>query len=178
MALKGSFERYGAVAVASHWLSAALILALIPLGFLMQDATGETRLIFYRIHVLVGVVAGMLTLFRLLWWAAFDHRPAPLAASRAQHMIARITHVGLYAVLIALVVSGVAMTAKSNLGAGLVSGDVALISPSPIRVPPRLAHGVAARLLLALLVLHLAGALYHHWMKRDETLSRMLPRTR
>ncbi|WP_230529886.1 cytochrome b [Microvirga roseola] len=179
MTMRSTSERYGTVALALHWTSAALILALIPLGFAMQSAPDAARLGLYRVHVGIGILVGLLTLARLLWWLALDRRPVPsVSHTLLQRRLAKAVHAGFYGVVLILAVSGIGMMAASPLGEALASGKLALMPADLMNLPPRLAHGAMARLLMALLVLHVAGALYHHWVGRDGTLGRMAVRLR
>jgi len=179
MPMKSTPERYGTVALTLHWTSALLILALIPMGFAMQAAPDAVRLGLYRTHAVIGVLVGALTLMRLVWWLALDRKPkASHDHPPLQRRLARGVQAGFYAVVLILTASGIGMMAISGLGAALASGDLSLMPADLMHLPPRLAHGAMARLLMALLVLHVLGALYHHWARRDGTLGRMLPQFR
>lgn len=179
MSLKSTLDRYGTVALILHWTSALLILALIPMGFAMQSAPEALRLELYRAHAMIGIFVGVLTLARLGWWLAFDRKPTSDAdSSPLQRYAAKGVHAGLYGIVIVLTASGIGMTAISGLGTALTSGDPSLMPEDLMHFPPRLAHGLMARLLIVLLVLHVLGALYHHWWRRDGTVGRMLPRFR
>ncbi len=176
MLMKSTSDRYGAVALTLHWTSAALILSLVPLGFAMQAAAGDLRLGLYRAHAIAGGLAGLLTLIRLVWWLAFDRRPKRNRDHPAlQRLLAGAVHAGLYGAVAILTVSGIGMLLASGLGAALGSGDPSLMPTDLMTLKPRLAHGAVARLLVGLLILHVLGALYHHWIRRDGTLGRMLP---
>ncbi len=71
-----------------------------------------------------------------------------------------------------MVPSGIGMLAPSGAAPIIFGGDGALL-PDFSKYPPRLAHGIGARLLLALLALHASAALYHHFVRRDGLLRRM-----
>lgn len=179
MSLKSTPERYGNVALTLHWSSAALILLLIPMGFAMQSAPDGLRMALYRVHVVAGLLVGGLTLFRIIWWLAFDRKPHASENSQAfQRIAAKAVHGAFYIVLLLLTASGIGTLILTGLGSILASGDGAPLPANLMHVPPRLAHGVMARLLIALLVLHVLGALYHHWIKRDGLAGRMLPQPR
>ncbi len=174
MSIKSTPDRYGTVALGLHWVSAALILLLIPMGFAMQAAPEGLRLALYRTHVILGVLIGLLTLARLVWWIAFDHRPQSAHDDPPlQRFLAKAVHVGFYAALIVLAVSGTRMLVMDNLGTMLAAGDLSLMPMGLTGRPPRLVHGLMARLLMGLFVLHVIGALYHHWVRRDGALGRM-----
>lgn len=176
MPARSSVERYGTVALSLHWASAALILALVPLGFSMQAASGETKLTLYHAHAILGVLVGLLTLTRLVWWLAFDRKPEAQFGYPVQRRLAKAAHAGLYLALVALAVSGMVMTVRSDLASAFLAGDPSLMPVSLADLAPRRAHGFMARVLMALLALHVLGALYHHWIRRDGTLGRMLPK--
>jgi len=179
MSLKSTADRYGVIPLTLHWLSAGLILALIPMGFAMQGATGDLRLGLYRAHAMAGGLVGILTLMRIMWWVALDRKPrASSGAPALQRLLAKTVHAGLYGIVLVLALSGTGLVATSGLGAALLTSDASLIPADLSALPPRLAHGLMARLLVGLLTLHVLGALYHHWIKRDGTLGRMLPQVR
>jgi cytochrome b561 len=177
MTMKSTPERYGSVALILHWASAGLILSLIPLGFAMQRAPDTWILGLYRTHAALGLLAGLLTVLRLVWWLGLDRKPVPPCDhSPLQRRLATTVHTMLYGAVLALTISGIGLMVVNSLGTMLVTGDLSLMPADLMLLPPRLGHGVMARLLIALLILHVLGALYHHWIRRDGTLSRMRPR--
>ncbi len=175
MAIKSTTARYGSVAVALHWISALAILALIPLGFLMAEADPDRQAFLYGAHVVVGLTALLLTLLRVVWWLAFDRRPADMAGSAWQAKLAKTVHGGFYLALLVLGASGVATMALS--GAGDYIFEQAVAPPAGIfeGVTARSVHGLTARILIVLLVLHIGAAGLHHFARRDGTLRRILP---
>lgn len=172
MPLTSTIDRYGSVAVAIHWLSAALIVAALCLG-LVAAGTIEpaAKLWVLRLHVLAGGTALLLTVVRVGWWLWADRRPAPPPGQPVvQLWAARIVHLLLYVAVLVLGASGIGTLGLSGAAAALVAG-----TPLPDfgGLAPRLAHGVMGRLLLVLLALHVAAALYHQFIRRDRLLARM-----
>ena len=98
--MKSTQHRYGGVAIGLHWVSAVLILGMLPLGFLMQNAGEGDRLLWYRLHVMVGIAVLLLTMARLVWkW--FDVKPAPTPGLSGVHLRGmELVHVLLYLVLL------------------------------------------------------------------------------
>lgn len=179
MAIRSTQERYGSVAIALHWTSAGAILALLPMGFLMQAAEGAARVGLYRAHVALGLLALGLTLARIAWSLVADHeRPKPLPAPGWQIRAAKIVHFVLLLALLVLGVSGIGMMVLSGAGPALFGEGIAPLSGAFDRYPPRALHGRMAIVLGALLALHLAGASMHHLVKGDATLARILPASR
>lgn len=172
--MKSSPTQYGSVAVTMHWLSAIFILAMLGSGFraasMTESAAKEAILMF---HVPLGVLILLLTLFRLFWWWRIDRKPAPVSGDPAwQTMSAKAIHVAFYIVLLGMVVSGVSTVVLSGAG-DILTGSAEGPLPDFSEVLPRIPHGLGARLILALFVLHASAALYHHFIKKDGLLWRM-----
>ena len=170
MSIKSSTTRYGSVAASIHWVSALAVLLMLASGQVMDWAPERIGAIL-PYHVSLGLVIGVLTLVRIVWFLAFDRRPAPQAGMRLwQERIAATVHYGLYICIIALVGSGVAMLVLFDAIGPIFSGGTL---PQFSQTPPRLAHGLAGRVILFLAFLHIAAALWHQFIKRDHLLARM-----
>ena len=174
MALKSTPDRYGTMAVSIHWLSVALILVLIASGFRAADTEDPAaKAAILRLHLPIAVAVLVLTILRIVWWWGFDRKPGPVAGSpHWQERAAQAVHVLFYVVLLGMIASGVGMMALSGAAPMIFGGESGPL-PDFWKYPPRIPHGIAARLLLALLVLHAGAALYHHFVRRDGLLRRM-----
>ncbi|ABE40314.1 cytochrome b [Rhodopseudomonas pseudopalustris] len=174
MTLKSTPDRYGMVAITIHWVSAALILILLITGFRAagaEDAAGKAA--WLRIHLPVAVLVLMLTLFRIVWWLAIDRKPDLIAGSPpSQERVARAVHLVLYIVVLGMFSSGVGMTLASG-AAPIIFGAEGSALPDFWRYPPRVPHGLGARLLVSLLIFHVAAALFHHYVRNDRLLRRI-----
>lgn len=172
MSLKSTPGRYGSMAIALHWLSAALIIAAIALGLVVANtADAGAGLWLTRLHVAAGGTALLLTVLRIGWWIWGDRRPLPVAGQPpALEWGARIVHGGLYLAVIVLGASGLATLVLSGAASALIAG-----APLPDfgGLVPRLVHGAMSRLLLVLLAAHVGAALYHQFVRRDRILARM-----
>lgn len=163
--MKSRPDRYGSVAVTIHWLSALAILVLLGSGFsaaLTMDPVLKITLL--RLHVPLAIAVLALTLARIFWWALADRKPAPMAAARAVHGL-------LYFALFVMLGSGIGLIVTSGAGVVLFGGAGTL--PDFTLFPPRIAHGLGALLLAALLAAHIGAALYHHLVRRDAIFERM-----
>ena len=161
MPMKSTQQRYGAMAIGLHWVSAVLILGMLPLGFLMQNAGDDGQLFWYRLHVMVGVAVLLLTIVRLAW-KLFDVKPSPTPGLSGVHLQGmKVIHVLLYLVLLVLVVSGIVLNVQS--------GFVEVLSGAKQGIPDfgefgaRRSHGMLARIYIALLVAHIGGVLLHQF---------------
>jgi cytochrome b561 len=165
-----------------HWIGAAAILVMLALGFAMVNLIGEQGLRFdlFQFHKSLGLFVLALMLIRVLWRFARP-APEPLAEIPAwQNRAAVAMHVSLYALAIATALVGYAFVSASTLplpvalpfglhAPNLIAPDYAL--SERLR---RVHHFLAAVLAIGVTG-HVAAALKHHFIDRDETLRRMRP---
>jgi cytochrome b561 len=172
MPLRSTEARYGSVAIAIHWLTAVAIAFVFIAGFAAANTTDPARLPeILVIHVSLGLLVFALTLLRIVWWLAADRRPAPLENQPAwQEGLAWLVHRAIYLIIVLMASSGIATIVLSGAIPHLLAGEPL---PDFSSLVPRIAHGVMARLLLALLALHIGAALYHQFVRRDHLLGRM-----
>jgi cytochrome b561 len=171
MPLKSTPDRYGSVAIVIHWVSALALVLLYVVGRMTDDAEGAAKVGLLQVHIVLGVSVLVLTLLRIVWWAAADKRPGPPAGQPGwQRMAARITHLGLYAVILVMAASGIATLALSGAIPALMAGAAL---PDFGGLLPRRVHGLVANLVVALVVIHTAAALYHQFVRKDRLLARM-----
>lgn len=171
MGVKSSADRYGSVAIAIHWVSTAAVIGLLISGTVAEGTPGAGKASILVVHAAIGTLVLLLTLARVAWWLWADKRPAPLAGQPAsQEFLARAVHGLLYLAIFVLTLSGIATLA--------LSGAVpALLGQGPLpdfsTVPPRFVHGLASKLMIALVAVHTLAALYHQFIRRDRLLGRM-----
>jgi len=173
--------RYTSVAIALHWLIALAILCNLALGLYMTGlplSVGPIKLKLYAYHKWAGVSIFALVLLRVMW--RLGHRPpAPPADTPAwQRRAATGAHLLLYLLTVAVPLTG--WLFSSAKGFQTVVFGVWPI-PDLLSKDPALAeilrggHASLNYLMAALVILHVAAALKHHWIDRDSVLSSMLP---
>lgn len=174
MSLKSTKASYGIVAKTIHWFSAVCILLLLGSGFKAGSVSDPVEKIeLLKFHIPLGLTIFFLTVFRLIWWWCFDTKPDTSENNpRWQDFSAKAVHVLFYIIIIGMAASGIGMLVLSGAGL-LIFGSSYGILPDFNLYPPRLPHGVGARVISFLFVLHASAALYHHFIKRDLTLKRM-----
>ena len=177
-----SSPRWGASTIALHWLSAALVLVLLGLGWFMVhgDLQASTQFDLYQLHKSLGFLS--LALLLLRFGARFAERspPAPPTMGDWERRLAGPTHLALYGLLLVAALSGWLRVSSAIIPVPSRFFDLFVI---PNLVDPdaafsadmALLHYVVSRLVLGLVILHVAAALKHHFIDRDETLVRMLP---
>ncbi|MEM8484856.1 MAG: cytochrome b/b6 domain-containing protein [Bacteroidota bacterium] len=161
-------EQYGLKAQRYHWLSAVLIIAMIPLGMMMQNVEAEaTKRILYRGHMIIGALILLITIARIAWGRK-DVSPDPPEGLHGIHLRTfHATHVFLYVFIFVLTFSGIAMLISSGIGDILTGGSEALIPTDLSEIAPGRAHGIAAKIYIALLVGHIGGVVFHQTTKSD-----------
>ena len=188
-ALPQDRTRYDNVAMTLHWLIAAAVIANIALGLYMGDLPRSDPMKFeiVQLHKSIGLTVLVLTLMRIAWrfmhpWIALPVEMPPLLRTAA-----RVTHVLLYVLLLILPLSGWLMVSSSPKGLptmyfGLFQwphvwflADMTRESKKAIVGTFAETHEFLAWSMIVLASLHILGALYHQFVRRDGVLKRMLP---
>lgn len=174
MSLKSTAERHGLVAITIHWVTALAIFAMLGSGLAAaNNADPAAEAAILRVHAIMGICIGVLTVLRILWWLAADRRPAaPSGMPGWQAIASKSVHYGLYGVILVMVSSGVATLLLTGANQQIFGGG-ALPLPDFSAVPPYSAHGILARLLIVLMLGHIGAALYHQFIRGDRLLARM-----
>ncbi len=178
MALNNDPQRYGAVAQALHWAIVVLVIVQVTLALLADDLPrGVEKLMLVTRHKSFGITILALVILRLVWRLLNQPPPLPPMA-RWQRVAAQVSHWGMYALLLAMPLSGWMMSSSANYPVswfGLFQLPD-LVSPSkPLGELMHELHETFAILLLTLIGVHIAAALKHQFWDRDGLLWRMLP---
>ena len=172
-------ERWGSISIGLHWTIAVLVLVVqVPAGVIMVSADpGAVQNLFYNIHKTTGLLIFLLAVVRLAWrWSnPVPALPADLPAWQAG--MARTTHVLLYVVLFAMPITGFLYTAMGGFPVPFfMLYDLARLVPEnkPAAEVFKIAHLTLQWVLYVVVLLHVAGALQHHLIRKDGVLRRML----
>jgi cytochrome b561 len=176
--------RWSGLMISLHWAAGAVILGLIALGWIMVHGGLDSAATFdlYQRHKSWGFVALVLTAGRLAARFA-SSSPAPPASPRWERRLAASTQGALYLLTLCAILSGWLVVSASPLPVPTRFFDLIVI-PNIARADPslfaaaELAHKTAAWAIAALVALHVAGALKHHFANGDDVLKRMAPRWR
>jgi len=179
MQLKNDESRYGAVAQFFHWIIVVLIVVQYVLANQADNLPlGVAKIAVLARHKSVGITILALVLLRLIWRLMGEVPVSPPDMSRWQKQSSRISHRALYTLLIATPMAGWLMSSARNFPVswfGLVTLPD-FISPSrPAYEWLHDIHEFLALTLFCLALLHIAAALKHHFVDRDNVLRRMLP---
>lgn len=167
----------GATTRAIHWASALLVLSAWAVGSTMEEVPrGAGRDLATQLHYSLGVLVLGLVALRVAWRAVSP--PPPPDGPAWQRLAASGMHLALLFLTVALPLSGL-FDRWARGRPVTVFGGLPLSAPMPIP-GGRLwgeAHEILANLLLAAVAAHVLAALWHHFVLRDATLSRMLGRS-
>jgi len=179
MAIRNTRERWGAVSQLLHWLIVALIVLQAVLGLTgLMLPLGVEKLATLARHKSIGITILGLATLRLLWrW--LNPTPAlPLNLKPHERFLAHFTHAALYVLLFAMPLTGWTMSSARGFPVSWFN-----LFELPDLVPKSEAlydtlvatHAVLACSLAIIVALHIAGAVKHHFVLKDDTLRRMLP---
>jgi cytochrome b561 len=175
-----SYSRYSKVAIALHWIIALLILGNIAGALLSEQVDKATAGAIMATHKSIGLTVLMLSIVRLLWRLTHPFPDFPGTTPRWDAVLARATHVAFYGLMIGIPLAGWIMVSAGPRPLewfGLFPWPKLPVSKSFADVAHD-AHGILAFTTLGLAALHIAGALKHHFLDRDDVLARMLPLVR
>lgn len=172
-------DRYDNVAIALHWIIAALILANIPLGAFSEQIELQFGRSLMGLHKSLGLTVLLLSLARLAW--RLTHRPPPLPQSVEgwRRHLAKAVHWAFYVLIILVPLTGWIRSSASayplNWFGLFEVPKFPIVSKSAEALAFATAHELFAWSMTALIALHISAALHHHCIKRDRILRRMLP---
>lgn len=171
--MKAQVTRYHPLLVALHWVVAILIIGNLAAGKLLLEGLSDTdpaKLEVLRLHMLGGLTVLLLLVGRLVTRFA-TARPGAAHSSKPLNWLTAISHAGLYLAALAMAVTG--------LGTAQLAGLFPLLQGQPVTIPedwsaiaPHAGHELFANVLLVLIAVHFAGALYH-MVKRDGVAGRI-----
>lgn len=169
--------RYGTGAVIFHWTAAALIFFLGALGLLFDDIPREARPFWINIHVCVGLFYFALAIARLLWRTTHRAPDLPPDADEFSRRTSFVVHYLLYVLMLLIPVIGVVarLWHGRSFDYGVFQLNFGVASNPAVFHPAEKIHQLLAYALFALAGLHGAGAVYHHLIRRDGILLRMMP---
>jgi cytochrome b561 len=174
--MSGTIARYSLVAIGLHWLTVLALPVQAWMGdFMTGLPRGVEQFTWYARHKSVGMILLALFLIRLVWRVLNRPPASPLPAW--EQMAARVVHASLYALLVAVPVSGWLMSSASNAPVSIFGVVTVpdLVAPDPnLRRTFLAAHRVLFTALVLLAGLHVIAAA-GHLIRRDGIVRRMLP---
>jgi cytochrome b561 len=178
--LRNTPTGWGSLSKWFHWILGVAIIGMIAYGWWMNHYGARADRYFYRsIHADIGYVVLCLTVIRLTWRGVNPTPALPQDMPGWQRISARVTHVALYLVTFVVTMLGWAMSGARPLDQNYAS-FFGLFKVPQFTSPDKAAagayeqrHVLFAYVLLGLIVLHVAAAVWHHLIRRDRVAARM-----
>ncbi|AXJ95655.1 MULTISPECIES: cytochrome b [unclassified Sphingomonas] len=170
-------ERYSTVAIWFHWGIAVLIIANLVIG-IGHDSVPALRALMGA-HFAIGLTVLALTVLRVAWRLGHRAPPYPAAMPAWEKGVAHANQWGLYLLMLALPLTGWLMVSGPGPSRPMTWFGLFIMPHLPASKAAagfgHEAHGILGWAMVALVVLHVAAALRHHFVRRDQILSRMAP---
>jgi cytochrome b561 len=180
---QNSTATYGLIAVLFHWTIALLFIGQLALGYLMSGNDVDPALQFnlFQYHKSIGFVVLALAIPRVIW-SVWSRKPQPPEGSgRVAHIAARLAHAALLFLTVAVPLAGWAVASTSPLQIPSYVFDLVVIPGLPLDISDASealwtdVHETLAYSAAAIVLLHVVAAMWHHFIRKDVTLKRMMP---
>ena len=175
MRIKNSLTEYGFISKIFHWLSAAVLVAQIPLGFYLVDLDfSEKRIFIENIHVTIGLGIFYLTILRLIY-KLFNPTPAlGNSVFIGQRVIAKLNHILLYLSILVITISGALKKLFNGEMLDLFFFDLEIKDNFDLAELFYEIHIYGNYTLIALILLHISAVIIHKILFKENLLRRIL----
>ena len=175
MRLTNSLTEYGSISKIFHWLSAAVLIIQIPLGFYLVDMDfGDKRLTVESIHVTLGLSIFYLILFRLLYKTL---NPTPRLQNSlfpGQKIIAKLNHIFLYVSILVITISGALKKLFNGEELDMFFFNIEIKDNFELAEIFYEIHIVGNYTLIALISLHIFAVIVHKLLFKENLLKKIL----
>ena len=175
MILRNSLTEYGFISKVFHWLSAAVLIIQIPLGFFLVDMDfSEKRLTIESIHVVLGLSLFYLTLLRLIY-KLFN--PTPSLGNNifpGQRLIAKLNHILLYISILVITSSGALKKLFNGETLDLFLFDIEIKDNFELAELFYDIHILSNYTLITLISLHIIAVIVHKIIFKENLLKKIL----
>ncbi len=175
------YGQYGTVAKWFHWITVALMAVALPVGFVIQHIKDDHKMVFYAIHESAGVTIFLVALLRLGWRLTHKAPELPAEIPPPMRIAANAVHHALYTLLVLQPIFGFFATNAYGFPLrgqtaylGFVQFPKFMDTNEALGGALLLVHTIFGWTILALLCAHIGAAVFHHAIRRDGTLMRML----
>jgi len=176
--IAASAPGYTPIARFLHWLIAGLVLLMIPLGFIIAyEWGGPAQQFLYNLHKSIGATLIPLVVIRMLYRLTHPAPPLPSDIPAIQRFAAHATHLALYVLILVQPIVGYIMTSAYPAPVpffGLF--NLPAIWPQDRALSEQLSavHLYIGLAIAVVAAMHIGAALYHHFVRKDHILMRMV----
>ena len=179
MPFQNTSEKFGSLTKFLHWSIAILFFIQYFLVYRREYFPNDTRekLQYLLLHKSLGICVLFLALTMILWRKIGTRPLMPKSMTRRELLAAKSTHILLYIAMFLMPLSGIFMSIFAGYAVsffGLFDLPMLFAKNESIGTVLYKTHVASSYLIIALVGVHTAAALYHHYIKRDNVLQRML----
>lgn len=162
-----------------HWVIALIVISMLAISFFLEDLPKPYVPTAFMLHKSFGLTVLFLMILRLIWVSYKGKLPLPASVPVWQRFLSRLVQYSLYFFVILMALSGWIMSVAANkipYYFGLFHLSLPGVEPNKnLAELMNESHETIAWILIVLIILHIAGALKHHFIDKDDVLRRMLP---
>ncbi len=181
MAIKNTDTSYGNIAKAFHWGMFLLLLGMVLLGSYMHELPADTpaqmgyKFGLYDYHKSFGILILVLVIFRLGWRMINPVPKMPDTMSKIENLSAHAMHMLLYVIMFAQPLFGWLMSSYAGRPVKFFGLELPALADKDKAMGDIFheAHEIAALLLVVAFFIHVAAALFHHYVRKDDVMERM-----
>ncbi len=175
MRLTNSLTEYGTISKIFHWLSAAVLIIQIPLGFYLVDMDfSEKRLTIESIHVILGLSIFYLTLLRLIYKIFNPTPPLQNSIFSGQKIIAKLNHIFLYISILTITISGALKKLYNGEELDMLFFNFEIQDNFELAELFYEVHIFGNYSLISLISLHISAVIIHKVLFKENLLKRIL----
>ncbi|MGJ8662454.1 MAG: cytochrome b [Marinicella sp.] len=177
MSYKDTLNYYGRISRFNHWLSAIFIIGMLAVGLYFHDMPrGDEKFYWLKLHISFGGLIFLFLCFRVLW-RIFTQSPAAVEQKKALDMATKAIHWLLLLSILVMAISGPFLIWTRGSEINVFTW---FSIPSPIGKMPELhewletVHKITSRVLLVSIIIHILAGIKHHFINKDQVLTRMI----
>jgi len=172
--IRNTTKKYGLISKTFHWYMAGILLFVLLLGNLSEHTPKKYYDFLMLVHNSLGLIIFILVILRLLWrWS--NPKPEKINKNKLLNKLSNLAFFIFYFGMFAGPITGYILMnieGKEVLFFGIELANIVNSNRDFEKLAHNF-HGIAGDLLLYTFILHLIAALYHHYIKKDQTLSRI-----
>jgi cytochrome b561 len=175
MSIFNNKSKYGLLSKLFHWLTAAVLIIQIPLGFYLVDLDfDETRIDIENYHILFGLIIFYITVIRLIFKLFTPTPDFKGNTFPGQKFIAKLNHLLLYLTLLAVTFSGILKKLFNGESLIIFFKKINLAYNFDLSEQFYSIHVLANYTLIGLIILHILAVLFHKFLLKENILRRIL----
>jgi cytochrome b561 len=175
--LKTSGEKYGILRRFNHWVVGLMFIALLVVGVYMSNfAQAPLKWDLYSMHKSFGVIIMLFIAARIIW-LLFDNKIDNKSLTKFERIASASTHGILYLLMIIMPVSGMLMSMAKGYSVKVFDWftlPMLVEKNETIATAASITHEFGGYVAIAMVLFHIVAALYHHFVKKDNVLRRMV----